>query len=347
MAQTKHTTDARRFHHLKLDQRGMIAAYHDAGLSTRQIGQKLGCSHSTVSRELNRGRVNQRRSDLTERLVVLPDVGQRVYAENRSHCGTRFKLAKVSDFLDHAERMLHDKKWSPDAIVGEYRTNPETACLPSVCTKTLYSYIDKQLMKTRNIDLLLKVRRKSSKKVNRINKRILGESIEKRPAEISTRETLGHWEIDTVIGRKTEGQSLLTLLERKTRTFLIRPLAEHTAKCVGKALAELKNDYGAEFTEVFQSVTADNGSEFSGLSEQLNTYGVKVYFCHPYSSWEKGSNEKHNSLIRRFLPKGTSFADITPETIARIENWCNNLPRKILGYLTPLQAFQAERPDAA
>lgn len=347
MAQGKHTIITRSFNHLKLDQRGMIAAYHDAGLSTRQIGQKLGCSHSTVSRELNRGRVIQRNHDLTEHLVYLPDVGQRVYTENRSRCGTRFKLAKVSAFLDYAESMLREKKWSPDAIVGEYRINPETAGLPTVCTKTLYSYIDKCFMETRNIDLLLKVRRKVRKKVNRANKRILGESIENRPAEISTRETFGHWEIDTVIGRQTQGQSLLTLLERKTRAFLIRPLQEHTEECVGKALAALQNDFGPEFTEVFKSFTADNGSEFSDLSEQLDRYGSKAYFCHPYSSWEKGSNEKHNSLIRRFLPKGTSFADLSPETIARIENWCNNLPRKILGYLTPLQAFKAERPDAA
>uniref|UniRef100_UPI0037BF458A IS30 family transposase n=1 Tax=Dethiobacter alkaliphilus TaxID=427926 RepID=UPI0037BF458A len=83
------------------------------------------------------------------------------------------------------------------------------------------------------------------------------------------------------------------------------------------------------------------------MSDQLSSLGSKAYFCHPYSSWEKGANEKHNSLIRRFLPKGTSFADLTPESVARIQNWCNNLPRKILGYLTPLQAFHAERLAAA
>ncbi len=347
MAQVKHTTIPRKFNHLTLDQRGMIAAYNDSGLSTRQIGQKLGCNHSTISRELRRGCVLQRNSDLTERHEYYPDVGQRVYNENRLHCGTRYKLAKVSAFVDHAERMLRDKKWSPDVIVGEYRTNPKTAGLPTVCTKTLYNYIDQGLMKTKNIDLLLKVGRKVRKKVNRTNKRILGESIESRPEEIAARKTFGHWEIDTVIGRKTEGQSLLTLLERKTRAFLIRPLEEHTAEGVGKALATLRSDFGASFSQVFKTITADNGSEFYELTEQLSSYGSKAYFCHPYSSWEKGANEKHNSLIRRFLPKGTSFADLTPETITRIENWCNNLPRKILGYLTPSQVFQAERQGVA
>jgi len=347
MAHIQHTTIPRKFKHLTLDQRGMIAAYHDSGLSTRQIGMKVGCDHTTVSRELKRGTVLQRNSNLTERYEYFPDAGQRVYGENRSHCGVRFKLARVSAFLDHAQTMMHDRKWSPDVIVGEYQTNPKTAGLPCICTKTLYSYIDKGFMDTRNIDLLLKVGRKVRKKRSRVNKRNLGESIENRPPEVATRETFSHWEIDTVIGKRSEGQSLLTLLERKSRVFLIRPLKEHTVECVNEAIVALQRDYGDDFAQVFQTITADNGSEFSGLSDQLSRLGSKAYFCHPYSSWEKGANEKHNSLIRRFLPKGTSFADLTPESVARIQNWCNNLPRKILGYLTPLQAFHAERLAAA
>lgn len=347
MAHSQHTTIPRDFKHLTLDQRGMIAAYHDSGLSTRQIGAKVGCDHTTVSRELRRGRVLQRNSNLTERYEYFPDAGQRVYRENRSHCGVKFKLAAVGDFLDHAQRMMHDSQWSPDAIVGEYRINPKTAGLPFICTKTLYSYIDKGFLDTKNIDLLLKVSRKIRKKRSRKNKRNLGESIENRPLDVATRETFGHWEIDTVIGKRSEGQSLLTLLERKSRVFLIRPLEEHTVECVNEALVALQGDYGDEFTQIFRTITADNGSEFYGLSDQLSSLGSKAYFCHPYSSWEKGANEKHNSLIRRFLPKGTSFADLTPETVTRIQNWCNNLPRKILGYLTPLQAFHTETPAAA
>ena len=285
----------------------------------------------------------QRNSNLTERYEYFPDAGQRVYRENRSHCGVRFKLADVSAFLDHAQRMMHDRKWSPDAIVGEYQINPKTAGLPLICTKTLYSYIDRGFLGTKNIDLLLKVSRKIRKKRSRKNKRNLGESIENRPPEVATRETFSHWEIDTVIGKQSEGQSLLTLLERKSRVFLIRPLKEHTVECVTEAIMDLKRDCGDEFTQIFQTFTADNGPEFNGLSALINSLGCKAYFCHPYSSWEKGANEKHNSLIRRFLPKGTSFADLTPESVVRIQNWCNNLPRKILGYLTPLQAFYIER----
>jgi IS30 family transposase len=343
MAQTQHTTAPRSFKHLRLDQRGMIAAYHDQGLSTRQVGDKIGCSHSTVSRELRRGTVKQRNSDLIERYQYFPDAGQRVYEENRSQCGTRFKAIQVSDFLNHAQKMLSENKWSPDAIVGEYRLNPKTKDLPCVCTNTLYQYIDMGLLSPiKNIDLLQKVGRKRRKVRCRKNKRILGDSIEVRPPEISKRKTLGHWEIDTVVGTRSKGKSLLTILERKSRTFLIRPLAEHTTECVNEAIRGIQEATGHLFPQIFKTITADNGSEFYGLTEQLTALGSKAFFCHPYSSWEKGGNEKHNSLIRRFLPKGTSFADLTSEDIARIQNWCNNLPRKILGYRTPLQVFEEE-----
>lgn len=343
MAQTQHTTAPRSFKHLKLDQRGMIAAYHDIGWSSRAIGSKIGCSHTTVLRELRRGSVRQRNSDLSERIQYFPDTGQRVYQENRLQCGTKFKAVQVSVFLDHAQKMMHERKWSPDAIVGEYKRNIKTKDLPCVCTNTLYQYIDLGLLATiKNIDLLQKVGRKVRKKRSRKNKRILGESIEVRPQEISTRATFGHWEIDTVIGKRSEGQSLLTILERKSRTFLIRLLPEHTSECVNEALRDIQVATGHLFPKVFKTMTADNGSEFYRLSEQLESLGSKAFFCHPYSSWEKGGNEKHNSLIRRFLPKGTSFADLTVNDIARIQNWCNNFPRKILGYRTPLQAFEIE-----
>lgn len=343
MAQTQHTTAPSSFKHLELDRRGMIAAYHDQGLSTRQIGAKIGCSHSTVSRELHRGTVKQLNSDLTVRNQYFADAGQRVYEENRSRCGPRFKVILVSNFLNHAQKMILEMKWSPDAIVGEYRINQKTKDLPCVCTNTLYSYIDKGILAPiKNIDLLQKVGRKTRKPHCRKNKRILGESIENRPSEISGRETFGHWEIDTVIGKQSEGPSLLTIHERKSRAFLIRLLPEHTSECVNEALRTLQKASGHHFPQVFQTITADNGSEFYGLAERLQDLGSKAFFCHPYSSWEKGGNEKHNSLIRRFLPKGTSFADLVGEDIARIQNWCNNLPRKILGYRTPSQVFEME-----
>lgn len=347
MAHNKNTTVSREFKHLTLDDRGAIAALNKAGYSGRAIAKIIGYDHTTVSRELKRGAVIQMNSDLSKKEIYFPDVGQRVYEKHRSRCGTKYKLAEVSHFLDYAEKMIREEKWSPDTIVGAYRKNPETKALPCICSKTLYSYIDQCFLNVRNIDLYLKTRCKTKTKRVRQNKRILGESIEQRPQEVSTRETFGHWEIDTVIGKRSQDKVCLTLLERKTRNFLIRPLEQNTAEYVTKALVEIKNDFKDIFAKVFKTITGDNGPEFSSLSLQLEEFGSKAYFCHPYSSWEKGGNEKHNSLIRRFLPKGTPFTDLTIETIERIQNWCNRLPRKMLGYSTPEELFCEELANIA
>lgn len=188
------------------------------------------------------------------------------------------------------------------------------------------------------MDLLLKLHRKPKKNVNRTNKRVYSDSISQRPKTIEKRNEFGHWEIDTVIGKKSGDQALLTLTERISREYLIIPLSSKCSQAVDNAIKELKIEYGSLFDSLFKSITADNGSEFSNLSN----HSIKVYFTHPYSAWERGTNERHNELIRRFIPKGKAIKDLTLSQIERIQNWCNNLPRKILGYKTPEKVFLQE-----
>jgi len=107
---------------------------------------------------------------------------------------------------------------------------------------------------------------------------------------------------------------------------------------LSEVINQLKKQYGPLFTQVFKSITADNGSEFSNL----DNIGIDVYFTHPYSAWERGTNERHNGLIRRFIPKGKAIRDLTIDQIESVQNWCNHLPRKILGYKTPAQLFEQE-----
>jgi len=126
------------------------------------------------------------------------------------------------------------------------------------------------------------------------------------------------------------------------RNFLIRKLPDGTADSVFQALENLLVEYGDRFSRVFKTITGDNGSEFSHLSELEHSTATKVYFTHPYSSFEKGTNERHNGLIRRFIPKGHSIDNYSEEQIAWIEDWCNTLPRKILGYATPEELFEAQ-----
>lgn len=169
-----------------------------------------------------------------------------------------------------------------------------------------------------------------------------GESIEQRPEEIDGREEFGHWEGDTVYsgkGKRKTTRALLTLTERKTRKEIIIAIPNRKAETVVKALDALERKLGARrFRAIFKSITFDNGTEFAAAEELerscINKHlpRTKVYFCHPYSSWERGTNENTNGMIRRRFPKGTNFAAVTNAQIAQAENWINNYPRKILGY---------------
>ncbi len=146
-----------------------------------------------------------------------------------------------------------------------------------------------------------------------------------------------------MLGQKSgQDKTLLTLAERKIRQYWMIILENREADTVINAFDELKSIYSEHFSEVFKTITTDNGSEFSRLSELEKGTNTKVYFTHPYTSCEKGTNERHNGIIRRFIPKGKRIDDFSAENISNIKIWCNSLPRKILGYRTPDEAFEAE-----
>ena len=211
-----------------------------------------------------------------------------------------------------------------------------------VCTKTLYNYVDNGLIGIKNIDLPEKLKRNTKKEKVRKNKRILGDSIELRPESVELREEFGHWEADTVLGSKYEDEPCtVTLVERKTRKAIWIKVADHTADSVQAAIQSVVAYFGSMAQTVFKTVIGDNGSEFARLTE-LVSQGTAVYFTHPYSSWEKGTNECHNKLLRRFIPKGVSMTGYSAEDIAYMADWANTLPRKILGYRTPDELFEAE-----
>lgn len=342
MADTNSTTSRRKFKHLTPYERGEIHALLKEGKNQSYIARKLGRDPSTISREIKRGTVTQLRSNLETYEAYYPETGQTIYEKNRHNCGCKSKLAEAEEFVSFAEDKILKDKWSPDAVVGSCKNDPKWIDKPMVCTKTLYNYIDKGFMKVKNIDLLLKTRLKSKKPRIRPNKRNLGESIDQRPQEVDKREEFGHWEIDTVIGKRSSEPVIMTLIERKTRHDLLFLLEGKTNDAVNNCIQSLKEEYGDLFPKVFKTITADNGSEFSGLSDKLDEYGGKAYFAHPYSSWERGTNEFHNGIVRRFIPKGKSLKDLSMETLKRIQNWMNNLPRKILSYLTPNECFKSE-----
>lgn len=156
-------------------------------------------------------------------------------------------------------------------------------------------------------------------------------SIEERSDEVNNRTAFGHWEIDTIVGKKESSSVLLSLDERLTRKRHLVKIPSRSSDAVRLGLEKIAEFYGDSFETVFKTVTSDNGSEFADLDSYLPK-STQVYYAHPYSSYERGTNEKQNSLVRRFFPKGKSFDNITDEQVAFVEHWINNLPRKIFNY---------------
>lgn len=336
MTQNYSNTKKRTFKHLTEIERGQIAAYIEEDLTISEIGRRMGRDKSTISREIKRGTVQQLDTFRKPYEKYFPDVGARVYEENRKNCGNHSKVMEAWEFNAFAEKKILEDKWSPDAVVGHAKRHKKFEYIPS--TKTLYNWIDEGKLSIINMDLAMKLRRSTKGTKSRKHKKVLGISIEERPKSVETREEFGHWEIDTVLGHKSNDDALLTLIERKTRHKIIRRIPSKTALAVSAVLDDIFASY-PDVQKVFKSITADNGSEFSELSEQGEKHKIEVYFSHPYASWERGSNERHNGLIRRFIKKGQPIHSYTDDQIKYVESWMNTLPRKILGYQTPSEKF--------
>lgn len=343
MAQIEYTTKKRSYHHLTREKRAQIEILLRHKVPKSQIAREVGIARSTLYNELNRGTVEQLDSSLRTYNRYFGDAGQRVYEERRKNSRPPMKMVKASAFLDFAVEQILTEKFSPDTICGIARA--KYSFQETVCAKTLYRYIDLGLLKVRNIDLLLKVKRKQRCKGHRKHKRLYGLSISERPDTINQRKTFGHWEIDTVVGRKGSKAVLLTLDERSTKFRHIIKIPEKSAQAVEQGIQTLRTLYGKHFDVVFRSITSDNGSEFASLPQLLPS--TPIYYAHPYSAYERGLNEKQNSLIRRFLPKGCSFDPISSGGFHKIQNWINRLPRKSFHYASPEEVFHSVLLDLA
>ncbi|KAA0954733.1 IS30 family transposase [Planococcus sp. ANT_H30] len=341
MAQTQSTTSKRSFKHLNSFDRGRIAALLQEGKSPAVIAKAIGCDRSTISREIKRGTVTQMKTGRKIVNAYFPETGQLKYEENRHSCGAKLKLDDAIEFIQYAEIKILKDNWSPDAVCGSAALHEQFEG-KRVCTKTLYNYIELGYIGVKNIDLPMKVRLNTKKRRIRVNKRVLGRSIEERPEAVEERAEFGHWEIDTVIGKKSQDEALMTLTERKTRQEIILRIDDKDSDSITKALEMVRNKFDTNFAQVFKTITSDNGSEFAELAASFEKEKTEVFFTHPYTSCERGTNERHNGLIRRFIPKGKAIRSVAEETIRYAEDWCNRLPRKILGYRTPEACFLEE-----
>lgn len=340
-------TGGRTFKHLTKNDRLRIEKWQRRGLKPPQIAEKLRVHVSTIYRELKRGEYERLDGETWEMVTAYsPDIAEARYQSNLREKGLDLKIGKDHELANYIETTITERECSPAAVLG-YAMLEGRTFETSVSVTTIYSYIKKGLfLHITQVDLPRrgKVKQKYKKvKTKKDQARAsAGESIEQRPPEVESREEFGHWEGDTVYsgkGKCKTTSALLTLNERKTRKDIIIGIPNRKAETVVKALDALERKCGARrFRAIFKSITFDNGSEFSA-AEVLERSAVnktiprtKVYYCHPYSSWERGSNENANSMIRRRHPKGTDFSKVSAAEIAATEEWINNYPRKIFGY---------------
>ena len=338
------------FKHLSQNDRIKMETMLNSGHKVVEVAEYLHVHRSTIYREIKRGEYTHRNSDYTEETRYSSDLGQKNHDWNTQGKGRNIKIGNDRPLAEYIEGKIIEDKYSPEAALAA-AAESGIEFTTSISVRTLYRYIDKGIfLKLTNKDLPVKGKRKKHNKRVRVQKRAsAGESIENRPDEVKDRENFGHWEMDTVKGKQGVTKScMLVLTERKTRDEIIVKLPDQKAASVVEAIDRLERKWGDMFTKVFRSITVDNGVEFSdyeGLERSVLHEGEKrtfAFYCHPYSSWERGSNENNNRLIRRHIPKGEDFDEKQDRDIEYIENWINNYPRGIFGFKTSAQLFEEE-----
>jgi IS30 family transposase len=334
----------KQYTHLTPIERGRIEELCRAGKGVRAIARLLERSVSTISLEIKRGTVHQIIRD-KDVYVYYADTAQRRYEKHRENSVQRSFEEKYSvNFFKALAVALKTKprQDSVDTFVVKYqKLNPDES-VPS--TSVVYRLIDEGALSKYGIKsyhlpkkMSRKPKKEGEKRTKGTNKKILGTSISERSEAANDRKEFGHYEADLVIGKKEQGEdAVLTLVERMTRQAFVRRVSSREANVVYEVLEGLVDSIGINN---IKSITFDNGSEFSSMA---NLTGIDVYFAHAYSSFERGSNENFNGLLREYMPKGKSFNPYSDEEITSYQDCINNRLRKILGYKSAAEAYALE-----
>ena len=315
------------------------------------IANYLGVHKSTISRELRKRRKEKMyiRTGKTKTMPYAAEYAQENADFKRGLSKGEYKLRKNKKLAKFIEDKIKIDKWAPDVIVGYMKKHNyfnregfEPITTPTIYNAIRYHIIDVKLEDTRR----MKYKPEYNYHKNALPKSKAEYSINNRPEEIEKRLYFGHFELDTVIGtNKGKHECLMTLTERKTRFEIIFKLSSKTSEEVVNKFNKVKEFMKKNYDKIFKSITTDNGTEFSDFLNIIKDTKTQIYFCHPYCSGEKGTNERHNGIIRYFIPKGTLIENYSYKDINKIAEWMNNYPRKILDYKTPLEALQEEFND--
>lgn len=331
-------SDIMGFKHFTYNDRLQLEAFLRVGIKIKDIAVILGFSRVSVYREIKRGRYEHLNTDYTTEIRYSPELAEEKYREHLKAKGPALKIGSDRGFADYIEYKICSEGYSPAAVLGEIKVRG-LDFKTTVSKSTLYSYIDKGIFLTLTNKALPVKRNRLKHTYRRVRPKRAprGTSIEKRPEDIAARVRAGHWEMDCVVGKSGSKRALLVLTERYSRFEIIRMIPDKTMRSVVMALDGIERKCGADtFRSLFKSITVDNGSEFSdaaGMERSINGgRRTSVYYCHPYSAYERGSNENANKLIRRFYPKGTSFDRVGRRAIRKLEDWMNHYPREVLGW---------------
>ncbi len=303
---------------LTQEQRYQIKAHLSIGTKKPAIAREMGVAKSTIYREVKR------------------NTGQRGYRPKQAHeKALKRRKAKTQSRINAETWKLVEEKlcedWSPEQISGRLKKDEI-----SISHERIYQYVyaDKRtggsLWKHLRCQ---KTRRNRAGGRDRRGKIPDRRSIEERPAIVEERTRLGDWEADLILGKNQQGV-VLTLTERKSRFTLLRSLSSKHADPVTQAIIKL-----LLWVAHLKSITFDNGKEFAGHQEISLSLNTDCYFAHPYASWERGTNENTNGLIRQYLPKSRSLEKVSLEEEARIMDRLNLRPRKCLDFCTPFEVF--------
>lgn len=313
----------------------------------KDLAYRYGASLATIYNLINSSKVEQLTTNLTTKIVYSSITA--IAKRKKEKESNNSKFVKAMPFISKVIDEVKTSKFnSIDETIHDLILNrkDEIKGLTTVCTKTIYNYVHSGIIELKPIDLPRMLRRKAKTNYKEYTpKRQRGTSIDERPFEASDRLEFGNWEGDLVTGpRDGENGAFLTLIERKTRFYYMIPIKNKKSKTIYMAINKLNKLFGDSFKDIFKTITFDNGSEFARYKDiefKPNTkeQRTKVYFAHPYVSFERGSNERCNQLIRYYVPKGTDINTLDMKFIEMIQYGINNKKRKILGYKSAESLF--------
>ena len=350
----------KQYKHLNIKERVMIETIMKEQLEVygkvniTSIAKKLNRSKSTISREIRRNKfvvvteVFNKDSILKKKKVITfeyesTEANEKALKKQKEKGTSRIKLLYNKQLIKEVNRLLKEEGKSPDIVAYKIRENKTFNV--KVSTNTIYDGIRKGYLEvsTKDRKRMKDKSRRCRVERNKIPESKKDRSIELRPDYINNRKEFGHFEMDLVLGKQgKDKECLLTLTERKTRFEIVIKLNNKSSSEVIGAINSIKEHLKGYSSEIFKSITTDNGSEFSRYEEIEEILGTMVYFCHPGASYEKGTNERHNGMLREYIPKGSDISKYSAEDLDRIVSKLNDLERKKLNYYTPYMKILEE-----